>query len=908
MIPNSKYKFNSLLNGQINNAMSAKDLAPLNPFNRSEINTTTNQGITNPNSPQIGNYNWSRDYFSFFPEKQFIRITDNILKYSSQPIKSQILQTTDGNLTYINVPKNQLNRFSANIYRIDGASTKLNIGWSESILVNLNNIYVTSNQEDNEYTSQYTEISLTSGWNRLDIYIYSSTDGENFTINSSLGEVSDQWGVPTISSPVPPSGLLVQNDYSSAGTKDPNSNIITWDSANRSVVSEYKLYRRGPYNSGLVSPLLDGQNSSGYFISGAFGVLDDYRRYTDTYYLISAINSGGESLPSTEIHLKPSVSITGVFVLSGNMTANPGALNTGNYTYYVFPKSSTGEYVASDYVGAQRLAVSSSSGTFKLSWNIPPGNYGFDIYRNPISFDDLEPNFGLSGYFITGVSSTEFQFLDSGSPGILITGIRSIFNNNEFIQAEPRKYFPGNSYRLTWGGVQGADSYNVYRTFQSGLYDKNSFVYSVASTGYIDSGITPSQLSLPVVYQNIANINYGINSYKDIGLIKNRTYTYSLSSVDYNSIEGDLSTGVFITAGDQVAPSTPSGISGTYFNGFSNIRWQNGVERDLVGTIIYQSGSNGLYNEISRISAPTNFANIFTSYSGVFNFKLANFDTSDNISTLSSFLSLTGTNTLQVGNIIASGLSALTGYLKNSTDTMLGVLNFNDNAVFNAGADIEMDAGSHIGVTQINSVGAGVNILDINGAGGFITLFAANNSVPGNSGLKGRIIFNGAADDGSTVLVSGNTLLLNGNINIENNNSGVNNIGSPRFPFSGVYTKVLYASFISGLSPVTFQSDVKPTNSGILSLGTSDFPWANFQAKTINSIGASQVFNEVPVGAINGVNTTYTLANTPGTNTVRLYVAGLRLNYTVDFTITGKIITTVVPPVLGVAMVADYNY
>jgi hypothetical protein len=65
--------------------------------------------------------------------------------------------------------------------------------------------------------------------------------------------------------------------------------------------------------------------------------------------------------------------------------------------------------------------------------------------------------------------------------------------------------------------------------------------------------------------------------------------------------------------------------------------------------------------------------------------------------------------------------------------------------------------------------------------------------------------------------------------------------------------------------------------------------------------------NEVPAGLINSSNVTYTLANTP--NAVpALYLAGLRLTPTTDFTITGLTITMTAAPTTGAKFLADYFY
>lgn len=65
----------------------------------------------------------------------------------------------------------------------------------------------------------------------------------------------------------------------------------------------------------------------------------------------------------------------------------------------------------------------------------------------------------------------------------------------------------------------------------------------------------------------------------------------------------------------------------------------------------------------------------------------------------------------------------------------------------------------------------------------------------------------------------------------------------------------------------------------------------------------TQVYNEVVAGATH----TFTLANTPATGTLRLYGNGQRLTPTVDYSITGAVITTVSSWSAG-QILADYSY
>lgn len=71
---------------------------------------------------------------------------------------------------------------------------------------------------------------------------------------------------------------------------------------------------------------------------------------------------------------------------------------------------------------------------------------------------------------------------------------------------------------------------------------------------------------------------------------------------------------------------------------------------------------------------------------------------------------------------------------------------------------------------------------------------------------------------------------------------------------------------------------------------------------------ASFVDNEIPSGAINGVNTTFTLAKTPIVSSQHLFFNGQRITNTADYTISGAIITTLFVPVPGDVLLCDYRY
>lgn len=65
--------------------------------------------------------------------------------------------------------------------------------------------------------------------------------------------------------------------------------------------------------------------------------------------------------------------------------------------------------------------------------------------------------------------------------------------------------------------------------------------------------------------------------------------------------------------------------------------------------------------------------------------------------------------------------------------------------------------------------------------------------------------------------------------------------------------------------------------------------------------------NEIPAGVINGTNKIFTLVNLPASNSLKLYLNGLRQSITIDYTIAGQTITFVTAPNVPGKMLADYR-
>ncbi len=73
-------------------------------------------------------------------------------------------------------------------------------------------------------------------------------------------------------------------------------------------------------------------------------------------------------------------------------------------------------------------------------------------------------------------------------------------------------------------------------------------------------------------------------------------------------------------------------------------------------------------------------------------------------------------------------------------------------------------------------------------------------------------------------------------------------------------------------------------------------------------VGASVfVDGETPSGLVNDTNTVYTLASTPVVGSVKVYLNGMRMKVTEDYTISGTTLTFLIAPATGDNILIDYR-
>lgn len=76
----------------------------------------------------------------------------------------------------------------------------------------------------------------------------------------------------------------------------------------------------------------------------------------------------------------------------------------------------------------------------------------------------------------------------------------------------------------------------------------------------------------------------------------------------------------------------------------------------------------------------------------------------------------------------------------------------------------------------------------------------------------------------------------------------------------------------------------------------------------VGLVATNFVYNEIPTGAVDGVNAVFTLADAPVAGKQSVFLDGVKQdpNAASDYTIAGAVITFTVAPMVGTAILADY--
>lgn len=141
---------------------------------------------------------------------------------------------------------------------------------------------------------------------------------------------------------------------------------------------------------------------------------------------------------------------------------------------------------------------------------------------------------------------------------------------------------------------------------------------------------------------------------------------------------------------------------------------------------------------------------------------------------------------------------------------------------------------------------------------------------------------------------------------------------SPSFSYhSGTLRVWIYKGSIYGWTELASQKETKFRIDSIAALyrmeeapadhkiyGRSDSTWVEITSSS--SAAIKEVFNETPIGLVNGVNIKFALDTIPVINTERLFLNGIRQQKTTDYTIALDTISFSSPPETGDLITVDY--
>lgn len=174
------------------------------------------------------------------------------------------------------------------------------------------------------------------------------------------------------------------------------------------------------------------------------------------------------------------------------------------------------------------------------------------------------------------------------------------------------------------------------------------------------------------------------------------------------------------------------------------------------------------------------------------------------------------------------------------------------------------------------------------------------------NGTLATAFANGQTVDGVTLATGDRILIKNQSDATANGIYVVAASGAPtRATDADGNTELINATLLVSEGTANADSQWTCTND-TMDIGTTEIAFVR-----IGSGAAAQinVDSEVPTGTINGSNADFTLAQTPATGSLHLYLNGVRqIAGGVDYTLATNTITYVSAPVTGDTHIADYRY
>ena len=257
----------------------------------------------------------------------YLALTNNLFAGFSDTLSFSVIQSENGQLRLGQVTKNQLESYSAKLYKQQNELVKVNIPWPDSVSIYLNDTKVLSSEESPN-PRQTAYLPLVSGFNTVTVYFYTTQDGRVFDLGTPLAKFADGWDLPQNDRPIAPSGVSVSIDPNSSGPRDTNINVLRWAPNQEIGLGGYKLYRRGPYWDQILPP-----SGLSYQVVPGQGQLTHDQPY---YYYLSSKNTVGETLASSGLFAITSGQLNSTTMMSASgVSLGSGILPSGVYQYGV---------------------------------------------------------------------------------------------------------------------------------------------------------------------------------------------------------------------------------------------------------------------------------------------------------------------------------------------------------------------------------------------------------------------------------------------------------------------------------------------------------------------------------------------------------------------------------------------
>ena len=174
------------------------------------------------------------------------------------------------------------------------------------------------------------------------------------------------------------------------------------------------------------------------------------------------------------------------------------------------------------------------------------------------------------------------------------------------------------------------------------------------------------------------------------------------------------------------------------------------------------------------------------------------------------------TNIFGSGNINLTSTGNIAVTANNITATGISVIMQGTNLSLNGGSSSTLSAVSNQIVLSATGTSINKNIVPSSGASvdlgstsSYINNIYVNNLIATGATIAGYVTQSGSVMSGNLKFTGNAGIVLQTGSNITNIGSGLNNLGDTNNPFAAVYTKVLAATTITGLSPITFVSDIR---------------------------------------------------------------------------------------------------